>query len=184
MVLNKHNYAFNQLWGLTHSSSYSKKNPKTKTRTVWLLNNSVYLKDPTFCHLSELGWELAASSTFFQICSTFQQVELSQKDEDRNVTRVRVLGLACVILLGPLQHYWRSYLLMCLLIAYVSGWAFGAPWPFPVWTDELIDSCDKIKHVSWKWDPKKCELFQKEVTYLNTEGISTDKRKCERYRSG
>lgn len=32
MVLNKHNYAFNQLWGLTHSSSYSKKKPQTKTK--------------------------------------------------------------------------------------------------------------------------------------------------------
>lgn len=68
MVL-KHNYAFNHLWGLTHSCSYSKKKPQTKTRTAWLLNNSEYLKDPTFCHLGELGRELAASSTFFQTCT-------------------------------------------------------------------------------------------------------------------
>lgn len=74
------------------------------------------------------------------------------------------------------------------MLAYVAGWELGAHWPFPDWTDELADSRDKTKHVSWKQDPKKHELFQKEVTYLrcmlNIEGISTDKRKCERYRSG
>lgn len=32
---------------------------------------------------------------------------MDPKDGDRSVTRVRVLGLVCVILLGSLQHYQR-----------------------------------------------------------------------------
>lgn len=52
MTLNKHDYAFNQLWGLSQLH-YSKKNPQTRTRIVSLLK-LVYLKEPTFCHLGEL----------------------------------------------------------------------------------------------------------------------------------